>query len=80
VVQKEFASNNDDLTTWLFMSVGGEEPEYMISDMYKMANTLKSRQYKGLKMVTHFFDGEGHMSVIPAFISRSLRAAFAQNT
>jgi predicted alpha/beta superfamily hydrolase len=38
-LEKEFASNNDDLKAGLFMSVGGDEPDFMISDMYKMAYT-----------------------------------------
>lgn len=76
-LEKNFAENNSDLAAWVFMSVGGKEPEMMIADMYSISHTLQSRQYESLKMTTHFFEGEGHMSVVPAFISRSLRAAFA---
>lgn len=77
-LEKNFAASNDDLAAWLYMSVGGNEPEYMIADMYKMTNALRSRQYKSLEITTRFFEGESHMSVFPAFISRGLRVAFAQ--
>lgn len=77
-LENDFAAKNSDLTAWLFMSVGGEEPDFMIADMYKMANVLRGRKYKGLEMTTHFFEGDGHMSVFPSFISRGLRAAFAR--
>lgn len=78
-LEKDCASNHDDLKAWLFLSVGGVEPDFMISDMYKMANTLKGRKYPSLEIVTHFFPGESHMSVNPAFISRSLKAAYAKS-
>jgi len=79
-LEKEYAGNNDDLNAWLFMSVGGEEPELMKSDMFKIASSLKNRQFKSLEMYTHYFDGDGHMSVVPAFISRSLREAYHLDT
>lgn len=78
-IENDCASNHDDLKAWLFMSVGGDEPDFMISDMYKMANTLKDRKYPSLEIVTHFFRGESHMSVNPAFISRGLKAAFVKS-
>lgn len=77
-LEKDFAARSNDLAAWLFMSVGGNEPEFMIADMYKVATLLRGRKYKGLEMTTHLFEGEGHMSVLPAFISRGLKAAFAQ--
>jgi predicted alpha/beta superfamily hydrolase len=77
--EQEFASKDEDLNAWLFMSIAGDEPDFFISDMYKMAHTLKDRKYPSLKIVTHYFNGENHPSVIPAFISRGLKAAFARN-
>jgi predicted alpha/beta superfamily hydrolase len=77
--EKDCASTNDDLKVWLFMSIGGDEPDFMISDMYKMAHTLKGRKYPSLEIGTHFFYGESHMSVNPAFISWGLKAAFANS-
>lgn len=79
-IEKDCFSSHDDLKAWLFMAIGGEEPDFMISDMYKMVSTLKGRNYPSLEIVTHFFPGESHMSVIPAFISRGLKAAFANTT
>lgn len=77
--EKTYAAQNTDLSARIFMAVGGEEPAVMIADMYRMVNALRGRRYKSLELTPHFFDDESHMSVVPAFISRSLRKAFAND-
>ncbi|HEV7692669.1 MAG TPA: alpha/beta hydrolase-fold protein [Hyphomonadaceae bacterium] len=64
----------------LFLGVGeleeGQAPEArMVSNLTDMADRLKA--WPGLVVSSHVFEGEGHMSVPPAAISRGLRAVFA---
>lgn len=75
--EKAYAEQHTDLPAQIFMAVGGEEPGIMVADMYRLLHILRNRQYKRLELIPHFFEGESHMSVVPAFLSRSLRAAFA---
>jgi len=74
--EANYAANNSDLAARVFMSVGAAEPEHMITDMEKMAKALRDRNYSSLELTTHVFDGETHLSVIPATMSRGLRAVF----
>lgn len=58
----------------LFLSVGGdEERDRMVSTVDRLARILGERHYTGLVMSTHVFDGENHVSVGPAAVSRSMR-------
>jgi predicted alpha/beta superfamily hydrolase len=74
--EANYAANNSDLPAQVFMSVGSAEPEYMITDMENMARALRGRNYPSLELTTHVFDGETHLSVIPATMSRGLRTVF----
>jgi predicted alpha/beta superfamily hydrolase len=76
-MEKEFASRNRDPSAKVFLSVSGSDAEYMIADMYKMADALRSRELKSLELKTRFFDGETHTSGYPAFVSWGLRVAWA---
>jgi predicted alpha/beta superfamily hydrolase len=67
----------------LFIGVGEEEeaqaPEArMVSNVIELSKRLKARNHAGLRVASHVFEGEGHMSVTPAAISRGLRAVFAK--
>lgn len=44
--------------------------------MAAFADTLKSRNYKGLNLTTHVFDEETYGSVVSAMISRKLRVLY----
>jgi len=64
----------------VFLGVGemeeAEAPEArMVSNLTDMADRLKA--WPGLAVSSHVFEGEGHMSVALAGISRGLRAVFA---
>ena len=76
--EKDFAAKNSDLAAWLFMSVGADEPQSMLADMYAIAKALVNRKYKSLEMATHILEGAGHLSVFPPFICRALKAAYSQ--
>ena len=78
-----YAQANQDLNATLFISIGSlEQPVEaesfgMVTNMHKMADTLTARDYPSLNLTRYEFDGETHLSVIPATFSRGLRAVFA---
>ncbi|XMB86045.1 alpha/beta hydrolase-fold protein [Mycoplasmatota bacterium WC44] len=80
--EREFASSHDDLKTKIFLSVGALEavfePEFaaMVDNVEKLADVLRGRNYPSLELVTHIFENETHLSVIPATMSRGLRELF----
>lgn len=76
-LEQEFAAQTSDISAKVLLSVGGNEPEIMIAGMYKVAEVLRSRNYKSLELSTHFVEGETHVSTVPAFVSWALRMAFA---
>ncbi len=82
--EAEYAAAHIDLAAQIFISVGGLEEEgeavkpfAMISNARAMSKRLESRGYPGLKLTSHVFEGETHLSVVPATLSRGLRAVFA---
>lgn len=75
--EKNFAANNTDLSAKVFISVGSGESERMVTGMQTLAKTLQDRRYKNLEIATHIFEGETHVSVPPATISRGLRTVLA---
>lgn len=75
-IEKTFSAKNQSLPVQIFISVGSKEGKSMTPVMTAFADTLKSRNYKGLTLTTHIFDDETHMSVVPAMISRTLRVLY----
>jgi uncharacterized protein len=79
---EEQAAKLGGVSGHLFLGVGEQEeaqaPEArMVSNVVELSKRLKARNHAGLSVTSHIFDGEGHMSVPPAAISRGLRAVFA---
>ncbi len=70
--EKSFSEQHQDLSAKVFMSVGSLEGPLMTPVMKEFAEILESRNYKGLKLKTHIFEEETHMSVVPAMISRTI--------
>jgi len=75
-MEKTFSEHNQSLSVQVFMSVGSMEGESLTPVMTAFADSLWSRKYKGLNLSTHIFEGETHMSVGPAMISRTLRVLY----
>lgn len=84
--EEAFAANHSELPARVFLSVGGlEEPgadgaaawAHMVSNVEKISKILEGRSYVGLELTTHVFEGETHVSVLPATVSRGLRTVFA---
>lgn len=82
--EAEYGAANTDLPASVFISVGALEeegdsaPAEMVTNVREMTKRLESRGYPGLRLTSHVFEGETHLSVIPATLSRGLRAVFAE--
>jgi uncharacterized protein len=85
--EQNYAQDHDDLPARLFLSVGGREetddpflvikPSYQfVTNVNILAKTLQERNYPSLKLTTHVFEGETHLSVFPAAYSQGLREVF----
>ena len=81
--EARYAATHNDLPATVFLSVGALEailePEFaaMVANVQELTEVLMSRQYPGLKLISHIFEDETHYSVIPATMSRGLRAVFS---
>jgi predicted alpha/beta superfamily hydrolase len=83
--ERSYAAIHDDLPARVFMSAGALEekgdpfiePAFrFVSNMRELARILRDRGYPGLHLTTHVFEGETHVSVVPATFSRGLRVVF----
>jgi predicted alpha/beta superfamily hydrolase len=74
-----YASQHTVLTANVFFSVGGSEDPMMLAPFNAFTNSLKSHNYKGLSMTVKTFDGETHLSVVPAGGSRTLKVLYGAN-
>lgn len=81
-IEQKYAHFHNDLKAAVFMSAGEleaiQEPEFagMVRNVIKMDEMLTSRNYKSLKLTTHVFSDESHLSVIPATFSRGLKTIY----
>jgi hypothetical protein len=63
----------------IFVSIGSEEDyELGMVDYKKFVKVLEKRDYADLQWSSHIFEGETHVSVLPATISRGLRAIYSE--
>lgn len=69
-MEKTYSESYSDLPVRLFLSYGGLEESYM-SGVNEMAAVLKSRNYPNLKVWTHVFEGEWHVSASAASVMRA---------
>lgn len=80
--EEDYAKSNKDLAKRVFMSAGDLErypdnPAYdMVLNMERMAAQLETRNYPGLSLQSHVFEGETHQSGIGTAINRGLRWVF----
>lgn len=77
-LEKLYSQKNTSLPAKVFMSVGSLEGKSMTPVMKAFADSLRSRNYKGLNLTTHVFEDEDHMSVMPANISRTLKVLYGK--
>jgi predicted alpha/beta superfamily hydrolase len=62
--------------TKIFISVGEKEGYPMIPEMVKLSTLLEDKAYKNVSLTWHIFEGETHLSVSPANISRTLSVLY----
>jgi predicted alpha/beta superfamily hydrolase len=74
-----YASQHTELTANVFFSVGASEDAMMLTPFNAFTNSIKSHDYKGLSMTVKIFDGETHLSVVPAGGSRTLKVLYGAN-
>jgi len=74
--EKEYAATHNDLNATLFMTAGGAEDSALITNVNILAAQLESRNYPGLKVETHVFPDETHMSCVPAAWMRAFRVLY----
>ncbi|MGD2252400.1 MAG: alpha/beta hydrolase-fold protein [Anaerolineales bacterium] len=75
-LEKTFAFDHSDLKATIFLSVGGDEDAEMVANSQKLANTLRSRNYAGLELVSHIFKDETHISVVASAVCRGIRVIY----
>ncbi|WP_336517396.1 alpha/beta hydrolase [Pollutibacter soli] len=77
-VEKRFSEGRTSLPAQVFMSVGSREGQMMNSSMKDFADSLASRKYLNLALTTFVFEGETHVSVVPAMTSRTLKVLYGR--
>lgn len=74
--ENDYAGHHQELTAKVFFSVGACEDANMLASFNAFTNAIKSHNYKGLSMTVKIFDGETHLSVVPACSSRTLKVLY----
>jgi predicted alpha/beta superfamily hydrolase len=75
-IEKLFSEKNKNLNAQVFLSVGSREGVSMVPKMTAFADSLKAHNYSGLSLTSQIFDDEGHFSVVPASMSRTLSVLY----
>lgn len=81
-LEEEYAKENTNLSTKVFMSIGALEEEedddgfYMVTNFKNLYKTLLTRNYAGLEMKTAVLEDETHCSAVLATLNRGLRNVF----
>ena len=80
-----YAAQHSDLPARVFLAVGDREEIddplielafQFVTNVEHLDRTLRERRYPGLRLTTHVFEDETHVSVVPALYSRGLRVVF----
>jgi predicted alpha/beta superfamily hydrolase len=78
-LENSFAKQGKSISANVFLSAGALEGNMMISPMTAFTDSLKNHDYKGLIITSQIFDGETHLSVVPACSSRTLKVLYGSN-
>jgi uncharacterized protein len=83
-MEERYAAANRDLDAKVFLAAGAEEMSSaflegggIASGVARFAGLFALRRYPSLRVTSTFFPEEGHLSVIPAIVSRGLRTLWA---
>ncbi len=77
-LEQHYSQQNKDLNAKVFISVGSMEGTSMVPKMLAFSDSVRSRNYEGLKLTSHIFEDETHNSVVAASISRTLRVLYGK--
>jgi len=69
--EKKYALTHRDLKARLFLTAGSNETDLQ-DPIRRMIECLQSREYPGLEILSHVFEGEGHASAYAPAVSRAL--------
>lgn len=79
-MEERYAAANHDLDAAVFLAAGSEEMSSpflegggIASGVCRFSGLFALRQYPSLRVTSHFFTDEGHVSVPPAIVSRGIR-------
>lgn len=75
--ETEYATTHSDLTAQVFIGAGSREPEFVVANIQKLEKSLRNRNYPNLRLETHIFEDDSHLSVLPQSISRGLQTVYA---
>jgi predicted alpha/beta superfamily hydrolase len=76
----QFTNNNswDIPPTKVFVSVGEKEGSSMLPTMQKFNSLLEDAGYENIDLKWQIFDGETHMSVVPASVCRAITTLYGK--
>lgn len=75
---RDFAAQPPDLAgRTLFVGVGGDELGHMVAEAGEVADALAPLEARGLRLERQVFEGEEHITVLPALISRGVQVSLA---
>lgn len=74
--ERAYAASHADLPARVCVAAGALEFENVLANIGRLTSSLQSRGYANLKLSTHIFEGESHISVMSYNISRGIRAVF----
>lgn len=74
--ETEYASRQSDLPADVFLGAGALEPEFVLNNLLRLEKVLRNRNYPGLHIQRHLFEGETHLSAIPLNITKGLRTLY----
>jgi len=76
-VEEEYAKAHTALPAKIFVSIADNEGyEQAMPDFNRFVKALEQHNYTDLHWTAHIFEGETHVSVLPATISRGLRTIY----
>ncbi|MGD8633169.1 MAG: alpha/beta hydrolase-fold protein [Anaerolineales bacterium] len=76
--EQDYAIRRDDLETSVFLTAASLEHE-LVARLERMVELLRSPKYPGLKIDYKIFEGEGHASAYPSFVSNALLSFYGES-
>lgn len=74
--EEDYSKTHKSLPAKVFMTTGSEEGEERVKEWKRFRDQVISRNYEGLELASFVFEGETHMSSVPATHSRALRVLY----